>query len=708
MIALAMAALAGIMAVALLNVLPDESGVYIDPLECESTSYDSGYVCLDRGYNPINGLSDWVTYIEQDAMFLNHALQDCGLVGAYTVYNDGSGSGPGTLVIETPEIPRAGDYVFHFNYVIGTEGEDSEDFSLECGGRTYEFEDDVVSPERYRDVNVVCSFSEGNNQVVIRSTGNDDVSFERMRIYRCSECSRNVNLEKTSSPNTINDLDESAIILAIKGDECINPSVVPVDVMLVIDISGSMSGQKLVDAREAAKGFINNLDFDKHRVGIVAFYENATLIQPLTSNKGLALNRVDSLTYTRENTNLGEGIRKAKEEIQANGRSAEDGVVRVIVALTDGVTNRMNFPPIYCSGTSTYCPDWRTNCLRDVDREATLAKNDDMVIYTIGLGITELCSGDGANQGVLQEFIRSELRDEIATSTHYYYEAPTSEDLEEIYTDISDEVSNIVAKDLIVTDVLGEGIELAPGEVPDDCDYVEEEKRLVCELGTLSAGETKLLAFNIVPTRSGNIETNVLEVSRVDYEDYYGNTAEKPFPSNTLTVIPSFNPSKTFECESNSKFEYQMYPGWNLLSIPCVDIDVIQDDCGAKTGSFYSFDNKADRWVVNKKGMEAMKIGSSYWFYSKRRCTVNVTGQGDFSLDDITITHGWNSIGAPKDGIDYADVLSLRGLCEDCEQYGSPSGCKAYSILAYDTLGADWEFVDSLEQGRGYLYYCKT
>ncbi len=104
------------------------------------------------------------------------------------------------------------------------------------------------------------------------------------------------------------------------------------DVMLVIDRSGSMAGTPLADAKTAAKGFLSGLNFAIDRAGVVSFDDQAILELGLTTNVPSLRATIDSLT-DRGLTAIGDGIAVAQSALAgATGR-------KVMVVLSDGVNN---------------------------------------------------------------------------------------------------------------------------------------------------------------------------------------------------------------------------------------------------------------------------------------------------------------------------------------------------------------------------------
>jgi len=107
----------------------------------------------------------------------------------------------------------------------------------------------------------------------------------------------------------------------------------PLFVVLAIDRSGSMKGQPIEDAKQAAKEFIKEtMAIDQ--VGVIAFDDRVTVISTLTSDKNALNNAIDGITVDRD-TALNDAIMKSLEPL-----SSLKGKRRAIVALTDGKENK--------------------------------------------------------------------------------------------------------------------------------------------------------------------------------------------------------------------------------------------------------------------------------------------------------------------------------------------------------------------------------
>jgi Mg-chelatase subunit ChlD len=181
---------------------------------------------------------------------------------------------------------------------------------------------------------------------------------------------------------------------------------VPLDVVTVIDRSGSMSGQPIIDARNAAKSFKNNLASNA-QVGVVSYSDSSRVDIGLTllntsDNKASIDTAIDGISDGGW-TAMGDGMADANS-LLTNGRAQSR---KVMIVLTDGQTN---------SGGD-----------QDGDNAVAIANANGITIYTIGLG-TNL------DESLLQSI--------ASAAGGKYYNAPTGADLQNIYASIAQEISD--------------------------------------------------------------------------------------------------------------------------------------------------------------------------------------------------------------------------------------------------------------------------
>jgi Mg-chelatase subunit ChlD/sugar lactone lactonase YvrE len=168
------------------------------------------------------------------------------------------------------------------------------------------------------------------------------------------------------------------------------------DVMLVLDTSSSMAGEKMVRAIAAARDFVTLFEPSRDRVGLVSF-DSAARTVPLTGDLASVRAALDGLP-THEGTRIDLGLYEAMREFYYHGRA---DAAHVAVLLTDG-------QPMGGSLDATI-------------EQASQMRDYGVTLYAIGLGT----DADGT-------LLRS-----LATSATHYYHAPTPEDLAAIYDRIA-------------------------------------------------------------------------------------------------------------------------------------------------------------------------------------------------------------------------------------------------------------------------------
>jgi Ca-activated chloride channel family protein len=107
-----------------------------------------------------------------------------------------------------------------------------------------------------------------------------------------------------------------------------------VDLVVVMDVSGSMQGQKIASARQSLLDFIELLD-DRDRLQIILFSHELTTLTPLTplGEKREDVRRRVSGVIEGGDTRLYDAVQVAYEELRAHGDPKH---IRAIVALSDG------------------------------------------------------------------------------------------------------------------------------------------------------------------------------------------------------------------------------------------------------------------------------------------------------------------------------------------------------------------------------------
>jgi len=194
---------------------------------------------------------------------------------------------------------------------------------------------------------------------------------------------------------------------------------IPVDVMLLIDRSGSMDDisknppQPLTDVKEAAKAFVSELK-SQDVGGLVSFASKIStpIDYPISFDLvglGEAIMKISIGLTGPQNTNIGDAISKGAEELVNKKR---DGSNQVMVLLTDGLATEpekrgdVKYPEFYAL------------------EKATFAKQSGVNMFTIGLG-----------KDINVDFLKN-----IASKPEQMFSAPTTEELNAIYMQIASSI----------------------------------------------------------------------------------------------------------------------------------------------------------------------------------------------------------------------------------------------------------------------------
>ncbi len=196
----------------------------------------------------------------------------------------------------------------------------------------------------------------------------------------------------------------------------------PANIAIVIDRSGSMQGEKIKQAKEAARIAVNRLNGDDI-VSVVAYDDTVNVLVPATkaSDRGAILAGIERIK-ANGSTALFAGVSKGAEEVRKF--LSRDRVNRVIL-LSDGLAN---------VGPDT------PGALGDLG--ASLFKE--------GISVTTLGLGLGYNEDLMSQLAQR------SDGNHAFVEHP--KDLVKIFNYEFGDVLSVVAQEVVVTISCKEGI----------------------------------------------------------------------------------------------------------------------------------------------------------------------------------------------------------------------------------------------------------
>lgn len=185
----------------------------------------------------------------------------------------------------------------------------------------------------------------------------------------------------------------------IKGLDIAQSKSIPLSLIMVMDVSGSMGGDKLPQAKAAANTFLSSMR-PEDNFTLLAFSDRVRVVVPATSDLNALRAGVESL-QPEGNTAAYDALYRSAELLN----ETPPGRRRVVVLLTDGADTSSRF-------SSRVAAD--------------VAQKSGALVYTIGLGADAV---DGVLKGLSEP------------TGGKYYKAPAPGDLEAIYRSISLELS---------------------------------------------------------------------------------------------------------------------------------------------------------------------------------------------------------------------------------------------------------------------------
>lgn len=177
------------------------------------------------------------------------------------------------------------------------------------------------------------------------------------------------------------------------------------DIVLVLDVSGSMSGTPMEETKKASVNFINTILDEDASIGIVTYDNSASMLSDFSVNKSVLTNAVSNI-WDGGGTNIEAGLAEARSML---GKSSARK--KIIVLMSDGEPN-----------------DGKEG--DDLVAYADELKDDGIIIYT--LGFFENMGGYKSSAQLLMEGIASD---------GCHYEVASADDLVFFFEDVADQIN---------------------------------------------------------------------------------------------------------------------------------------------------------------------------------------------------------------------------------------------------------------------------
>lgn len=204
-------------------------------------------------------------------------------------------------------------------------------------------------------------------------------------------------------------------------------------VMLVVDVSGSMTANDLQPsrmeaARQAARAFVESLP-PNTRVGLVSFSSRARIEAPLTRDHAAVIAAIRSLE-AEGGTAIGDGLALALDVLRRSSESDPDAAAG---------SSPSQSPGTQTPGTVVLLSDGSSSAGQPPDQAAARAGEAGVLVHTVGVGQRDSNARVGGR--IPAELDERTLQSIAQTTGGEYFYAAQSSDLERIYSTIGTRVS---------------------------------------------------------------------------------------------------------------------------------------------------------------------------------------------------------------------------------------------------------------------------
>ncbi len=309
-----------------------------------------------------------------------------------------------------------------------------------------------------------------------------------------SELSSPIILEGTPETNYLK--------VSLSGQNIDSKKRVPINLAIVIDKSGSMSGQRIEKAREAAILAVNMLN-ENDTLSIVAYDSEARVIVPATKvdNKLRIIGLINENIYAAGGTALFAGLSKGIKQVE--NQLTKDKVNRIIL-LSDGQAN---------IGPSS---------VDELSQLAIIAAKKNIAITTLGIGSD------------YNELLMSSIAS-YSDGNHVFVN--NSADLENVFVHEFTDLMSAIAQDVVITIQLKNGVK--PVRLLGR-DGVIKGNEITVKMNQLFSNQEKYVLLEVIPDKGKVGQEKTL--AQVDLK--YDNLLENKTENETQVVRISYTKDK--------------------------------------------------------------------------------------------------------------------------------------------------------------------
>ena len=309
-----------------------------------------------------------------------------------------------------------------------------------------------------------------------------------------SELSSPIILEGTPETNYLK--------VSLSGQNVDSKKRVPINLAIVIDKSGSMSGQRIEKAREAAILAVNMLN-ENDTLSIVAYDSEARVIVPATKvdNRLRIIGLINENIYAEGGTALFAGLSKGIKQVE--NQLTKDKVNRIIL-LSDGQAN---------IGPSS---------VDELSQLAIIAAKKNIAITTLGIGSD------------YNELLMSSIAS-YSDGNHVFVN--NSADLENVFVHEFNDLMSAIAQDVVITIQLKNGVK--PVRLLGR-DGVIKGNEITVKMNQLFSNQEKYVLLEVIPDKGKVGQEKTL--AQVDLK--YDNLLENKTENETQVVRISYTKDK--------------------------------------------------------------------------------------------------------------------------------------------------------------------
>lgn len=363
-----------------------------------------------------------------------------------------------------------------------------------------------------------------------------------------------VSFKKTISPTETENVFDITLEVTT-SEELQNISASPdAAVVLVIDTSGSMEGQKMENAKSAARSFVEGFSSKvekgtKRYVSVVQFASDAMCIKDWTdittaNGKNDIIKKINKLN-ANGGTNMEGGLQLAYNLIKYGKENVLEGIDNInVVFLTDGEPtfhigqktdrdNRSKIPGTMGGGDSARYVDWKP-----VETIASSITTEGYKLYTIALDVNVNKSFQEEN-GAWKD---RNVSDWLGTFSTAKYNASASE-LIKVFENIQNQIA-LGAKAWLVTDPMGQYIGLtgdlaANGSHAVKASAADGTTTYTNQVETKEVDGQKQLVWDVKNSGISSFSTNADTTKTYSYQLTYRITLDTTSGAIPATGVPT-------------------------------------------------------------------------------------------------------------------------------------------------------------------------